>query len=371
MRKAIASNANRRIKYANAILLSTLCMAVFSPSINAQGGGIRNDTALRSDGKPAVGATVRICTEAAAGIPCSPTASIFTNKALTVAKTNPFGVDSVGAYSYYAAPGFYQEQLCLGSACVTNVIQISIDGSAVIGPFLPIATGEDLGSTTKRWDVFAQNLNVAGTVTGLTGFVPTTRILTAGTGLTGGGDLTADRSFAVATNGITNALFRQSGATSVVGRSAGSTGDVADIAASANGEYLRRAAGALSFGVPLQIWRIGFHQDTTPTTGEKLIPLPMPSLCASSITVQKVSVTALTKGSGTMTFNVVRYSAAGVSQGNVFGSSQTYSNTGDNRQDFTVTTTTAAATDYFRFNFVTVNAQDDLTIVVEGQCELL
>lgn len=338
---------------------------------HAQGGGIRNDTALRSDGRPAVGATVRICTEAAAGIPCSPTASIFTDKALTVAKDNPFAVDSVGAYSYYAAPGFYKEQVCLGSTCVTNVIQVAIDGSAVIGPFLPIATGENFGSPTKQWNVFANNLDVTGTVTGLTGFVPETRTLTAGAGLTGGGDLSANRTFDVATNGITNSLFRQSAATSVVGRSVGSTGDVADIAASTNGEYLRRTGGALAFGVPLQLWRSGFHQDTVPTVAEKTIPLPVPTQCASSITVQRVSITAITKGTSTLTFNVVRYDSAGSSQGNVFGSTQTYSNAGNNRQDFTVTTTTAVATDYFRFNFITVNGQDDITIVVEGQCELL
>lgn len=52
----------------------------------------------------------------------------------------------------------------------------------------------------------------------------------------------------VATNGIGNTKFRQGVATSVVGRSANSTGNVADIAASADGQVLRRAGGALGFG---------------------------------------------------------------------------------------------------------------------------
>jgi hypothetical protein len=51
----------------------------------------------------------------------------------------------------------------------------------------------------------------------------------------------------VATNAITNAQLRQSVATSVIGRSANSTGNVADIAASADGQFLARHAGALSF----------------------------------------------------------------------------------------------------------------------------
>lgn len=54
--------------------------------------------------------------------------------------------------------------------------------------------------------------------------------------------------WSVAANGITDAKLRQSGATSVVGRSANSTGNVADIAASANGQVLRRKTNVLGFG---------------------------------------------------------------------------------------------------------------------------
>lgn len=47
---------------------------------------------------------------------------------------------------------------------------------------------------------------------------------------------------------ITNAKFRQSVATSVVGRSANTTGDVADIQATLNGTVLKRETNALAFG---------------------------------------------------------------------------------------------------------------------------
>jgi len=53
---------------------------------------------------------------------------------------------------------------------------------------------------------------------------------------------------AVASNAVSNAKLRDSVGTSVIGRAAGSTGDPADIAAAADGHYLRRAAGALGFG---------------------------------------------------------------------------------------------------------------------------
>jgi hypothetical protein len=56
--------------------------------------------------------------------------------------------------------------------------------------------------------------------------------------------ITAD----VKDDSITDAKLRNSGACSVIGRSANSTGDPADIASSADGQVLRRAGGALAFG---------------------------------------------------------------------------------------------------------------------------
>ena len=49
-------------------------------------------------------------------------------------------------------------------------------------------------------------------------------------------------------NAVDDAKLRDSAATSVIGRSAGTTGDPADVAATADGQVLRRAAGALGFG---------------------------------------------------------------------------------------------------------------------------
>jgi len=53
----------------------------------------------------------------------------------------------------------------------------------------------------------------------------------------------------LAANAVTNDKFRQSGACSVVGRSANSMGNVADISAGSNDTLLRRVSDALSFGV--------------------------------------------------------------------------------------------------------------------------
>lgn len=71
--------------------------------------------------------------------------------------------------------------------------------------------------------------------------------IATGAGLTGG-PISGTGTISVATNGITNALFRQSAATSIVGNATGALANVADIASSADGDVLRRAAGALGFG---------------------------------------------------------------------------------------------------------------------------
>lgn len=49
-------------------------------------------------------------------------------------------------------------------------------------------------------------------------------------------------------NSITDAKLRTGAATSVIGRSAGTVGNVADIAATSDGDVLRRSGGALGFG---------------------------------------------------------------------------------------------------------------------------
>lgn len=52
----------------------------------------------------------------------------------------------------------------------------------------------------------------------------------------------------IANNAVTDAKFRQSSALSLVGRSANSTGNVADIAAASDGQIMRRSGTAIGFG---------------------------------------------------------------------------------------------------------------------------
>lgn len=69
----------------------------------------------------------------------------------------------------------------------------------------------------------------------------------ASSGLQGGGAVSDGISLSIADNGVTNAMFRQGAGTSILGRKYGSTGDLADIIATANNQLLSRESGALTF----------------------------------------------------------------------------------------------------------------------------
>src|ERR1041384_178383 len=112
--------------------MKKLIFAFFVLCQMAFGQAFINDTAFRSDGRPAANATVRICTTTDTGVSsaptttqplCSPLATIYQDKDLTIAKTNPFTTDSQGNYSYGIAPGFYKEQIIVGSTILTIIRQ--------------------------------------------------------------------------------------------------------------------------------------------------------------------------------------------------------------------------------------------------------
>lgn len=71
--------------------------------------------------------------------------------------------------------------------------------------------------------------------------------VTCGSGLSGG-EITGAGTCAIDTNAVTNAMIRQSSGLSVIGRSANSTGNVADITAGTDGQVFRRSGTSIGFG---------------------------------------------------------------------------------------------------------------------------
>lgn len=99
---------------------------------------------------------------------------------------------------------------------------------------LTITTGD-----ADRTLTISGNATVSGTNTGDQTITLTGDVTGSGTG-----------SFAatIAANAVSNAKLRQSAGLSVIGRSANTTGDVADITAANDGEVLRRSGTAIGFG---------------------------------------------------------------------------------------------------------------------------
>lgn len=105
-------------------------------------GGLRSDVAHKQDGAPSSHAMIRICRENATGVPCAPLITVgglpkvYTERTLnpSLAKANPFPVDALGNYSYALPPGFYKEQVIIGSSVYTQIIEMpTVSGNGSVG----------------------------------------------------------------------------------------------------------------------------------------------------------------------------------------------------------------------------------------------
>lgn len=137
-----------------------------------------------------------------------------------------------------AAPAF--------RALVANDIP-NLDAAKITTGIFGIARG---GTGLSALGTANQLLRVNAGGTALEYFTPS--YLTGNQTITLSGDVSGSGStaitVAITANAVTDGKFRQSAGLSVVGRSANTTGDVADISAANDGEVLRRSGAALGFG---------------------------------------------------------------------------------------------------------------------------
>lgn len=115
------------------ITWAALAALLFCGGVAAQGAKY-TDSVLRP---PAViaGASIRVCTDAATGTPCTPLASIYSDKALTSLDADSVvAADSRGLFDFYALPACYKLQIS-ASGFSTNTITVCL-------PFTPDADGD-------------------------------------------------------------------------------------------------------------------------------------------------------------------------------------------------------------------------------------
>lgn len=153
----------RAFVFALAVIAAAAAFA--APSARAQGSR-KDDIIFGPSGHPVSGATIRVCTPAATGTPCSPLATIYTDATLTVAAPNPFQSDGIGNYHFYAPAGRYE-------------LQITGPGITGTVTYPDIILPADLSSNGSGNDISAfgltlgGNLSVGGNAT-ITGTLNTT-----------------------------------------------------------------------------------------------------------------------------------------------------------------------------------------------------
>jgi hypothetical protein len=158
------------------VFWAALAALFICASASAQGTRF-TETALRPTAGIA-GATVRVCTETAAGTPCAPLASIYSDRALTLLDSDSIvTADSLGNFGFYALPGCYKWQVSApGFSTTTEIVCNGIEGltSPITTPN-PVAfdvnlqfKGPNPYRDVTRYGVRAVDPNVAPVTAGIT-----------------------------------------------------------------------------------------------------------------------------------------------------------------------------------------------------------
>src|SRR6202521_5008807 len=146
-------------------------IVVAACGVNARAQGSRkDDIVFNAQGRPMAGATVRVCTTAATGQPCTPLALVYSDSALTQALANPLTTDGLGNYSFYAAPGRYMIEISGPGITTKQIPNVILPND----PSAPTFT-----SVTTTSGISAFSLSLSGNLT-VNGTAAVTGALTAG-----------------------------------------------------------------------------------------------------------------------------------------------------------------------------------------------
>jgi hypothetical protein len=141
--------------------------------------------------------------------------------------------------------------LTVGNLSTAGIVTNTAAGVIGTVATIPVANGgTNLASYTPNSVLYASAATTISQATASSAQV----LLGNGSGIPTFTSLTGDVTIgntgitAIGANKVVDAFLRQGGATSIIGRSANSTGNVADISAAADGQVLRRIGGVLGFG---------------------------------------------------------------------------------------------------------------------------
>jgi hypothetical protein len=124
----------RRIAQLFTVLFVVMAVTLLVRPVKSVNSALYRDIVLTRDGKPAGGATIRICQDGATGTPCTPPASIYTDRDMTTLIPNgTLTASALGNYSFYAPAGWYLRQITYGGVTTTELIQLGgTDVAAVV-----------------------------------------------------------------------------------------------------------------------------------------------------------------------------------------------------------------------------------------------
>src|ERR1700692_1990506 len=136
--------------------------------VNARAQGSRkDDIVFNAQGRPMAGATVRICTSAATGQPCTPLALIYSDPGLTQALANPTTSDGLGNYTFYAAPGRYEIEISGPSITMKQIPNVILPSDPTAPTFSTLTTTNGISafSLTLAGELLVEGLaGIAGGV---------------------------------------------------------------------------------------------------------------------------------------------------------------------------------------------------------------
>src|ERR1700674_4585445 len=127
------------------VAFTGVVVAAFGVNARAQGSR-KDDIVFNAQGRPMAGATVRVCTSAASGQPCSPVALIYSDPGLTQALANPTSTDGLGNYTFYAAPGRYEIEISGPSITTKQIPNVILPSDPTAPTFTTVTTTSSISA---------------------------------------------------------------------------------------------------------------------------------------------------------------------------------------------------------------------------------